>query len=79
MSERYIPSLERLQLCARELPPPGAWKEDTCQVPVGGGRALTFRRVKFKVSGGSDFRWIFDGKVRIEATGQSERGSFFDD
>ncbi len=79
MSDRYIPSLERLQMCARELPNPGIWKEDTCQIPVGNGRALTFRKVKFKVTGGKDFKWIYEGKVRIEANGKSESSSFFDD
>lgn len=79
MSDRYIPSLGRLHLCAKELPNPNIWKEDTCQVPVGNGRALTFRKVKFKVTGGKDFKWIYEGKVRIEANGKSESSSFFDD
>ncbi|MDX2108951.1 MAG: hypothetical protein SFY80_01790 [Verrucomicrobiota bacterium] len=71
MSDRYIPSLQRLAEASKELPAAGSWRDETYQVPVSASRSITFRRVKFKVSGGKDYNWIYDGKVRIRAGEES--------
>lgn len=67
MSDRYIPSIQRVGEAAKELPNANTWKEETYQVKVSASRSITFRRVKFKVSGGKEFRWIFEGKIRLSS------------
>lgn len=66
MSDRYIPSLNQIELCAKELPLAQTWREGSCQVPLSPSRAITFRRVKFKTSAGTEYRWIYEGKILID-------------
>lgn len=66
MSDRYIPSLQRIIECARELPAAGACHDDTYQVPVPGGKSVFFRRIRFKRSGGIEYRWVYEGKVLVD-------------
>ncbi len=72
MSDRYIPSIQRVSEAAKELPNANTWREETYQVRISATRSITFRRVKFKVSGGKEYRWIFEGKIRISSAETDE-------
>lgn len=61
--ERYIPSLHALSEAAKSLPPAGTWRAETCEVPAGHDRTLTFRKIKVRTRQGSKERWVYDGKV----------------
>lgn len=71
----YIPSVYRLQEAAKALPDANLWKDEAFSVTVGSGRSgrqISFRRVKFSVSGGKEWRWIYEGKVRVDRPEREE-------
>lgn len=63
---KYIPSLERLEKVAKELPSPENITVDTYQVMVGGRHALEFRKIKYKSKEGRGTRWVYEGKVLVK-------------
>lgn len=65
-TKRYIPKLETVAAAAAELPDADSWRSDTFHVSLKDERLLEFRRVKFKGTlGRASFKWIYDGKIRV--------------
>lgn len=63
--QRYVPSLERIEEAAAQLPDADKHHGETHVVQLDNGRSIEFRRIKFKDTSGRSHRWIYEGKVLV--------------
>lgn len=77
MSRKFLPTIDQLKRACEELPNPMDYEEDECVISVTSGKAvrdLNFKRMKFAGrSGGSVYRWVYDGKIMIRYVSEADK------